>query len=277
MNISIVFAYYNRRNVLINTLTSITKTKYVGELELIIVNDGSSFEHNLDDINDLFPLLNIKVINIKKEKKWWINPCIPNNIGIHFTKGDIIILQNPECFHVGDIIKHVSDHIDNNKYIVFGSYAIDNVKTTQINNSDSNMFNYFEDIKGIISPMNNIPTFRCYSRNKWYQHSKFHPTAFNFCAAITKNDLNDLGWFDERYAGGIAKDDKEFLLRVRRKDMEIQLIDDPFVIHQWHTYFNYNNKVLFDKNTKLYEDLEKGDGYKVNNKLINELVETVIY
>lgn len=263
MKISIVMTYYNRRKLLINTLHSITKSNYKGQLEIVIVNDAS--DDNIDDINAIFPSLDFKIINIKKSDKWWTNPCIPNNVGFYVASGDVIIIQNPECLHTGDIISNVELNIKNNKYLVLSCYSVCHDKTNLISkiNINLNTTSYFDAINNIILPIN---------PNKWYQHSVFRPGEINFCTAIMKNDLKDLGGFDERFAKGIAKDDREFILRIRKKNMDIELIDSPFVIHQWHGCTDYSNKKLVDRNNKLFCESKKSNEYKVNNSLTKDLI-----
>ena len=56
MKISIVTAYYNRRQLLINTLKSISKTSH-NDFEVIVVDDGSTEENKIDDLPNEFPFL----------------------------------------------------------------------------------------------------------------------------------------------------------------------------------------------------------------------------
>lgn len=238
MKISIVTAYYNRRDLLINTLQSITKETYTSELEIIIVDDGSNVENNISDVNELFPTLDIRVLEIKQNFKWWINPCVPYNKGFRMITGDVVIIQNPECLHLGEIIKTVEENIEENKYLVFGCYMINNKQTNEVKlltNSDT----YIDDIKSIITPMNNI-CVRNPHEESWYQHSKYRNDKLHFCSAMMKSDLDELGGFDERFANGIGYDDREFLIRIARKNMNIISIDDPIVLHQFHTPSVYN-------------------------------------
>ncbi len=63
--------------------------------------------------------------------------------------------------------------------------------------------------------------------------------------------------FDERYAHGIAYDDDEFLHRVVKSGLDVSIIDEPFVIHQWHESVNYNHldaNNLISKNLNLYNN-----------------------
>lgn len=57
------------------------------------------------------------------EKKDRINPCIPYNIGFELCKGDIIIIQNAECFHVGNILQYLIDNLNENDYITFSCFS----------------------------------------------------------------------------------------------------------------------------------------------------------
>ena len=62
---SIVMSYNNRKPQLIRTLKSIELSERVDEIEVIIVNDGSDDNHNLNNIEkDLHPSIILdKVLN----------------------------------------------------------------------------------------------------------------------------------------------------------------------------------------------------------------------
>ena len=73
----------------------------------------------------------------------------------------------------------------------------------------------------------------------WYNHSVYRPKAYHFIAAMSKKNMNDLNGFDDRYYNGIGHDDDEFLHRIKLKRLKIQIIDEPFGVHQWH--YSENN------------------------------------
>jgi len=263
MKISIVTAYHNRKKQFLSTLNSIKYQKYQGDLEIVVVDDNSNDENKISDINVLFPTLNIKLIEIKEEDKWWINPCIPFNIGFKQSTGDVIIIQNPECLHMGQIIQNTIDNIEDNKYLVYGCYAINKEESNKINelNFDDN---YISNINRIITPIQNRCAFDG-QHSAWYQHSIHRPELLNFCSAITRKDLlEDLGGFDERFANGIAKDDREFVLRIKRKRMKITQIDNPFVLHQQHNPTIYRPE-LTRINNIIYNKVQSENIIKVNN------------
>jgi GT2 family glycosyltransferase len=266
-------AYYNRRDLLIKTLESIAKTQFKGNFEIIVVDDASIDFQRVTDLPGLFPKLNLRIIQIDKKDKWWVNPCIPNNIGFELALGEIFIIQNPECLHVGDILSYAVENISVNKYIAFGCYAIDQIKTQLISKIGGGST---EDIYKIINPTNDVLLDLCPSMNRWYQHSEFSTRGLNFCTAITRQDLEDLGGFDETYANGISYDDTDFIRRVRRKGMYVDMVDAPFVIHQYHRYTDYSNKRLVDLNTNLFIETANNGIFRVSNKHTKVLAERVI-
>ena len=100
--VSIVMAYYNRLPQLEFTLKTIEMSKYEGEIEIIIVDDAS--DPNMMAKQGIGGRDNIKITTISLENRWWNNPCIAFNIAFRQVSGDIVIIQNPECIHVGDVV-----------------------------------------------------------------------------------------------------------------------------------------------------------------------------
>lgn len=227
--ISIVTAYYNRKDLFINTLNSLKFTKHE-DFEFIVVDDGSIEEERVEDLVEIYPFL--KIIRVEPEDKWYVNPCIPYNVGMKAATGDIIMLQNPECYHVGDLLTHVNTFLKERSYLSYSCYSLDQEKTDLISKID-----YSKDTKPqVASIMANVPNeiiTACGSLG-WYNHPTFRPTAFHFACAMFKKDMDELGGFDERYAHGIAYDDNEIVIRIKRSGMNVEIMQSPIVLHQWH-------------------------------------------
>lgn len=257
MKISIVTAYYNRRQLFFNTLKTIEKSKHKDDIEIIVVDDASKNEHRIEDFVDIFDL-NLKIIRIEQANKWWSNPCMPFNIGFKEATNDVIIIQNPECLHFGDVIDYTLNNIQENIYLNFGCYSVDGKVTNEITK-------HINQVGRILNPLNNR-AIRADGDIAWYNHSKFRPHMLHFCSAIMKSDLDDLGGFDERFAKGIGFDDNEFLERIKRKRMDIQIIDRPFVVHQFHGLSSYYTDPKFKKNHMLYNQMLHETSYTVNKK-----------
>jgi GT2 family glycosyltransferase len=275
--ISVVTAYYNRKKLFIRTLESMMP--YYGKIdfEVVVVDDGSNEEERLEGLVQDFPFL--RVIRLEKENKWYKNPCIPFNIGFAAIKGDKVIIQNPECYHLGAILEYVDKNLTTNTYLSFGCYSLD-----QENTDNDALFEDKIHIGNVIKANNK--SFKTDGDLGWYNHSKFRPEAFHFCAAMTLEDLLDLGGFDERYANGVGFDDDEFIWRIKAKKMNINFIDDHIVLHQNHYVKPDNiieaNKKRFEsykRNKILFEEITKCTNFwKVNyleNKYYNSKTENI--
>lgn len=270
--ISIITAYYNRKELFRRTLESIKLQPFPEDLEVIAIDDGSREEERLEDLVPEFPFL--KIIRLDPENKWYQNSCIPFNTGFAAAKGDKIIIQNPECYHLGNIISYVSQNLKNNTYLSFGCYSLDKEIT---DNYETNNYD-----KGYIE---NIISEHNYTHKKegelgWYNHSVFRSEAFHFCTAITKHDLDDLGGFDELFSLGIAYDDDELVTRIKKKKMDIVFVDSELVLHQNHyspqssSFENRKNKLkLMKRNENLLKKYTKHRSDYQVNKMIRKFPE----
>lgn len=263
--ISIVTAYYNRKQLFINTLKSIKQQNSKFLLEVIAVDDGSEENERLEDLVAEFPFL--KVIRLEKKNKWYHNSCIPFNVGFKAAKGDKIIIQNPECFHYGSILNYTEKNANQNSYLSFGCFSLDKESTKKINEIVT-----VKRIKEIIKK--NDETVQNDGDAGWYNHSVYRPEAFHFCTAITQKNLKKLGGFDELYALGIGYDDNEFIWRVRKLGLNITFVDDEIALHQNHyslcskSFENRKNKEnLYLRNFDILNNITKKRGYKANFRL----------
>lgn len=255
--ISIVTGYYNRKELFYETLLSITRSKYK-DFELIAVDDGSSPEHRLEDLVDQFPFL--KIIRLEKENKWYINPCVTFNIGLREAKGNIIVLQNPECLHVHDVLSYLSENINDTNYISISAYGVDQQLTSLLPEYRNEY---------IIDFLKSFPQQPYLGWNSigWYNHSKYRPVHFHFCSAMSRNSMSKLNGFDERFAKGIAYDDDEIIVRIRRLGLNMIIEDNLSVIHQYHTsvWEPPNARELCERNRLIVENITKKESkYSVN-------------
>jgi glycosyltransferase involved in cell wall biosynthesis len=127
--ISIVTAYHNRKKIFVKTLESFEKSNFI-DFEGIAVDDCSHDDERLEDLVERFPFL--KIIRLEKKDKWYVNPCVPFNIGFKHALGDKIIIQNPECLHSDDILNFVNDNLTDNNYFSFGCYSLSEIQTSAV-------------------------------------------------------------------------------------------------------------------------------------------------
>lgn len=209
--VSIVTGYHNRRPQFLETLKSIERSE-VKDIEVIAVDDGSNDANRIEILQNRFPFL--KVIRLEAKDKWWRNPCVPFNIGIKAAKGDIILLQNPECKHHSDILSHVVNNVNDDNYISYCTYALQPGETEKPNKFDN---------------------------GRWYTHQIHRPAYFHFCAALTKFNMDKLNGFDERFAPGFDWDDNEIVERIKRLGVKLIITDETdLALHQHHDSFFYS-------------------------------------
>ncbi len=223
MKLSIVLPVYNRIALLKNVLKSINMT---GDIEIIIVDDGS--DERID-----FDFIDYKLITLERSKKWR-GACIAYNVGFKTVTGDVIMINSSECIHVGDVTGYVFENFKENDYFAFSTY----------------MMNADEDI--------NKPRFN----NFWGVRSSvgnFIP----YCGVISKQNMELLGGYDERFSKGIGFDDYDFTHRVNNLKLNMKCIDNPYVIHQWHEPTKYTNTInyelLMDLNRNFHDRIKANE------------------
>lgn len=246
--ISLVMTYYNRKPQLHNTLRSISR--YGHDVNIIIIDDEST------DKEDITCFETDKISIIRLENKTWINPCIPFNIGFSLVNTDIVIIQNAECLHIGDIVGHALANSKDGTYLTYSAFYTNKEISEKFNKSDAP--------EPVVAPYLTTGQIGGGITNGWYNHALYRPEAYHFCAAITRNDLYRIGGFDERYAKGSAYDDNDLVLRIRKAGIAINFVYPPFVVHQYHEPFNAGDiPTMMGINHALFQSTIKSPNYDV--------------
>lgn len=248
--ISVVMAYNNRLSLLRRTLKSISKSS-VTDVEIVIVDDFSDLDDRAFLVIDEFPHLNITVIEMSAilSLKDYHNPCIPFNVGFRHATGSKVVLQNPECYHVGDLLLSVDQRLTNDNYLTFHCFSANTHENAMLDNSNSEAL---------------LDSRIRAGSDRWYNHRTINPTGYHFTAAITKDNLIKLNGFDETFAQGHGYDDNEFLYRVRLLPITVEFIELPYVIHQSH-HKGYTEKALIDKNKRLFSETQRRNEFRALN------------
>jgi glycosyltransferase involved in cell wall biosynthesis len=218
IKLSVVTSYFNRKALFQKTLKSIQSSKHVDNIEVVVVDDGSVDSERLEDIvNDYkFP---IHLIRVEPEDKTYVNPCVPFNRAIKQASGELIMLQNPECYHVGDVIGHAIENTTDENYLTYATYALTKEDTESLGKGKINLLSKHSSGGHV---------------DGWYNHSTINPRPLHFTSCITKTNLDELGGFDEDFADGVGFDDDDLLFRIEKKGLSVEIIDSPIVLHQNH-------------------------------------------
>ena len=225
MRIVIVLTAYNRETLLQKTLESFSQYDPY-EFTVIIERDED------------------------RPGKTWSNSCIAFNRG--FTRAlelepDIVIFQNAECYHAGDLLRYAKEHLTNDNYIAFPCYSLakDDTLPPVINN-------------------------RCAAfdgDSAWYNHPVYRPVGYHFCAAITADNLRRLNGFDERFMYGKDYEDNFLLHQIQELGLKIDIPESPYVYHQWH----YSSPRKGRSNESLYKQLTQNEGYRAVHLITPDL------
>jgi glycosyltransferase involved in cell wall biosynthesis len=232
--------YFERLHQLLVTLDSISKSQYPN-FEVIIVDDSS--RETLTVPPQPYPVTVLRTIN-----KDWTNPEPAYNMGLYagmLKNPDIFILQNAECYHVGDVITKAAEVTDYN-YISFGCFSIDKRLTFSPH-----------EITAVL--MANPIGASHDGQNAWYNHPKYRPMGYDFCSAITTNNMVWLNGYDEHLSYGCGYGDDYLLARIKMLGLRVDITDTPLVVHQWHYggAVPENKAKLVEHNKLVYEELLK--------------------
>lgn len=254
MKVIVVITYFDRQYQLTKTLESIKNSQHTN-FEVVIVDDCSEspIVHNITE----YPVTILRTIN-----KRWINPEPAYNTGLNYAmkkKPDVIIIQNAECYHVGDVISYATQVTDST-YITFGCFSLNDKNTFQ----DHNIVKLIQENPRRATIDGDLA---------WYNHPVYRPCAFDFCAAITAKNMKKLNGYDERFSTGWAYGDNYLLARVNMLGLKVEITERPFVVHQWH----YTQRVEADwvrlnaRNLLLYKQLTMLGEYKAKHLFTKDL------
>jgi hypothetical protein len=232
IDVSIVMAYGNhRKQQTINTLMGFEKNymnKY--NFEVVIVDDNSLIENRLEEEIKKYSFPINLILITPEEKGDIINPCIAYNRGLKEAKGEIIIIQNPEVYHIDNILLDTINNICSNTIISYSCYGLKSIEQNNLIHSPAilkNKINHMNIIGGSDKTKDDL------SIEGWLNHKTVNPTYYHYCLSILKKDLNILGLFSIDFRKGFCYDDDEFVRRAYYKNFNIY-ISDLLVIHQFH-------------------------------------------
>ncbi len=244
MKVAIVMSYFRREYQLKKTLLSIGQSKFK-DFAVVVIDDCSEDGLVMPETSYQCDLLR----TTKEEKVWKDSGAAHNMAIIHALKNykpEVVIIQNPECIHIGDVITYAAEHINNSNYTPFKCLSLDE-KTTFDENV--NLVELTQSIRHGASKNGDLA---------WYNHPVYRPCNLDFCCAISADNLIALNGYDERFMYGYAYGDNYWKYRIELMGLNFEVPDEPMVAHQWHFYPWYDQMVtpqLGNVNHDLYHRL----------------------
>jgi glycosyltransferase involved in cell wall biosynthesis len=224
---SILMPYFDRYNQLKETLGSLWfHYQERDDFEVLLILDNKVPETEVLKIEKLVNSFSLN-IRILFRLVSGFNPCVSFNLGAQEAEGEFLVITNPECCHVENVLNGLDNEFekDPNVYVVCGCLAWKKDGT----------------------PL------------RWYQHSKYRNAEYHFCSALHKDTYWRIGGFDEKFAHGISYDDDAFRDSLKQKGVTFIHRDDLLVYHLYHEKLRPPKfRYLLQKNERIYNQFYKG-------------------
>ena len=192
--ISVVMTAYKRPRQLRRTLESIYRQSE--PCEVVVVEDGKDGE--TEGVCGKYPVKYLCRPDRPTHPTFY-NPAVVTNMGIRAATGDVVILQNAECEHDGDVIRLFRERVQPGMAVF---------ATVDAQKPDG--------------------TF-----NRWYCHPQYNRRPLFFCGAMYRKHFFELDLFDEEF-GDYGWEDLDFADRMAEAGFRFQWADDIKAHHQWH-------------------------------------------
>ena len=267
MKVSIVVSYFDRWPQFKRSMASWSLSSTVSDTELIVIDDGSPKPISANRIREYYQGP-VTLVRVEPKDKTYRNPCVPMNMGISRAQGDLILLQNPETLHAGDVLADSVGHTYlPEEFRSYGCYSVDKNTSEAIQPGDS-----YQEIQAKIGPPRDVGHSAAEGReNVWFNHSEHRPSMLHFATVMTRGLLRTLNGFDEQFSQGLCKDDVEIVHRARMVGCPMSIVDSPFVAHQWHPQVYNTAPKARRHNVKIFNRLLR-DGFSIRANPDKEIV-----
>jgi hypothetical protein len=285
--VSIILLHKGGSNIL-SILNSIHHTKYDKTLiEIIIVEklektesaELFSINHLTTENKDLFENFSftIKLLKVSSEHP---NNNILCNVGIKYATGDIVLLNETEIVHVGDIVSTAVKFTTDENYVVFPVLKLPtDTLNPVLDKYITKVYQKMDEVPdlhfGSSEALKQIHTI-FNTDNFWLSHPERNPTNYYHLSSIYRNNLVDKmnNGFNEEFSNGVEYHDKEFVDRVYNTGLSVHSIM-PGRLFPMGIKFN-EPKLTFDinlvkKNQELFEKLNHVNRLNHPFKIIKEL------
>ena len=240
INYSIIMPYYRRKIQLFNTIASL-RDHYNSRFdwELIIVEDiknaaDEAAHASLFETLEYIPS-HFRIKHIIAGELNWSNPAPLFNAGVQVSEGKNLVITNPECFHINNILGGLDREFELNPdvYVVCACESAGDFTKWTLGLTD----------------------FK-WDHHMWYQHSKHRNELYHFCSSISRENYDHIGGFDDEFALGIGYDDNDFRDSIITAGIKVITRDDLLVIHQKHSKHSTRTadyRKRLKRNKELYE------------------------
>jgi hypothetical protein len=184
-----------------------------GDVELIVVEDLKSFKdpiarQALKNLIEEYYMFNIHSLIAGTLESY--SPVMAYNAAAKCAKGEYFITSNPECCHQANVLNGFDVCFQDNpdSYVIASCLSVLQESLTM------------EELKT--------------AYGKWYQHSVERNVMVHFCSAMSQQNFELVGGFDDNYKYGVCFEDDDFRNRIIEKKIPFVFRDDLVTVHLDH-------------------------------------------
>ncbi|MCQ2236538.1 MAG: glycosyltransferase [Bacteroidales bacterium] len=216
---SIIIPVYNRPEEVVELLDSLTMQSLHNEMEVIVVEDGSTItcEAEIEPYKSQLNLIYIQQENM--------GPGGARNRGAKEAKGEYLIFFDSDCVLPSDYLQRAMDHLRRDPLACFGGPDKAHKFFSRTQKAISYSMTSFLTTGGI--------------RGSQVKIDKFYPRSFNL--GVLKVIFDEVGGFSDMRYG----EDIDFSMKVLEHGHRIGLISETFVYHKRRTSFKSFFKQVF--------------------------------
>lgn len=225
--ISVIIPVYDRPEEVVELLDSLTMQALKSEVEVIVVDDGSTKRCEAE-IEPFKEQLDIKYFYQENQ-----GPGPARNNGAKMASGEYLVFLDSDCVLPSDYLKLTINHLDRQPFDCFGG--------------PDKAHQFFTPIQKAISySMTSLFTTGGIRGGK-KKMDKFYPRSFNL--GVCKSVFDKIGGFSDMRYG----EDVDFSMKVVENGFTVGLIDDTFVYHKRRNTFKSFFKQVFSSGTARIE------------------------
>jgi len=221
MKISILVSNFHRAKLFKRSLETIKPQLQKGD-EVVVADDSLFYDGMLKVLEDSGVDFQYRFLNNSKYR----SGCLAKNVALKLTKNPLIIINDPEVYHVTPNIEIIRKRFEKEKriFLVAGTMFF----TTFF---DQNLTN-FKDMRLI-------------------EHSMAP-----YIGGVLRKELIAIGGWDERFKLW-GNDDNDLMYRLSLNGIEHKVDDSMKAIHQWHPrppkeiIGDANESLLYEKDKKI--------------------------
>lgn len=221
MNVSILVSNFSRGKLFKTSLESIIP-QLSAEDEIVVADDSIS----KDEIEQTLRSSGVNYQYIFMNNTDYRSGCKAKNVALKACKNEVIIINDPEVYHVSPCIKQIKDRLETDPklFIVAGTMYFPNDNETKMHEFDK-----MRSIKHSMAP---------------------------FIGGVMKEELMKVNGWDERFRFW-GNDDNDLMYRLGLNGCQTHCDDEMIAVHQWHArpplhaMGNYNEDFLYEKDKKI--------------------------